>query len=533
MRHKLLLALFAVALPAAAQWGGELRLSLRSEPRTLHPALVDEESGEMVRYLTGGVLVRVNRATQQTEPALAASWSVLEGGRAIRLHLREGIAFSDGTPFSADDVVFTMETLMDPKLHSPVADAFRTEGGAPRVSAEGKNTVIIRFPQPFAGGVRQFDQVSILSRRSPLKEAAVLGPFRLAEHKPGVYLRLARNPQYWKFQGRRRLPYLDSIRLDIQQNRDTEFLRFRRGELHMISSVDPDQFQELARSKPVAGRDAGASLENEFLWFNMSPAAPLPALKKAWFASRNFRLAVSHAIRRDDLCRVVYHGHAVPGVGPFPPVNLFWFNQKLRPHAFDLSLARRLLTEDGFRLDGAVLRDREGHAVEFSVITNAGNKARERMAAMIQQDLTALGIRLNVVTLDFPSLLDRIGKTMRYESCLLGLNNIDLDPDGQMNLWLSSSSTHAWNPGQKTPATPWEAEIDRLMQAQASTADSRKRKALFDRVQEIVSDQAPIVYLLNRNALVGVAPSLRNVKPSSLSPRLVWNIDEIQLAATL
>src|SRR5262249_46194828 len=153
---------------------------------------------------------------------------------------------------------------------------------------------------------------------------------------------------------------------------------------------------------------------------------------------------------------------------------------------------------DGFQATpNGPLRDSDGHPVEFSVITNAGNQSRERMAAMIQQDLAAIGVRLQIVSLDFPSLLDRIGKTQNYEACLLGLNNYDLDPDGQMNLWLSSSSNHCWNPKQASPATSWEAEIDRLMHAQAANPDGRRRKALFDRVQEIVSEQAPVVFLLN------------------------------------
>ncbi|HYW42570.1 MAG TPA: ABC transporter substrate-binding protein [Bryobacteraceae bacterium] len=517
---------------AGAQWGGELKLALHSEPRTLNPAMVDDDASETVRYLTGGVLVRVNRLTQQPEPALARSWKILDGGKTYRFQLREGLSFSDGTPFTADDVVYTIEVLMDPGLHSPVGDSLRTGLGSVLASAEGPYAVAIRFPAPLAGGVKLFDQVAIESRRSPLKEAAVLGPFHAAERKPGAFIRLERNPQYWKTESGRRLPYLDSVRLDILQSRDVELMRFRRGELHLISSLDPDQFEELSREMPGLARDAGPALENEFLWFNMSPSAPLAAHEKEWFGSRNFRLAVSHAIRRDDLCRVVYHGHAIPGVGPFPAVNLFWFNRKLAPHAFDLDLAKRLLLEDGFHPEGGKLQDRAGHAVEFSLVTNAGNKARERIAAMLQQDLAALGIRLNVVTLDFPSLLERIGKTMQYESCLLGLNNGDVDPDSQMNVWLSSSSNHAWNPRQASPATPWEAEIDRLMKAQASEAVAARRKALFDRVQEIVWEQAPIIYVLNRNALVAVAQPLGNVRPSVLAPRVIWNIDEIYLAGT-
>jgi len=263
------------------------------------------------------------------------------------------------------------------------------------------------------------------------------------------------------------------------------------------------------------------------LWFNMNPTAPIEAYRKTWFASQNFRRAISHAIRRDDLCRMVFHGHAQSGIGPFSQANRFWFNQKLKPPAFDPQMARQFLAADGFRLDGQTLRDRQGHLVEFSVITNAGNRARERMAAMIQQDLAAIGIRLNVATLDFSSLIERITKSSQYESCLLGAINVDLDPDAQMNMWLSSSAEHAWNPNQKTPATPWEAEIDKLMRAQASTTDTNRRKQYFDRVQELVWDQAPVLYLASKDALVAVSPAVKNVAPAVLHPQLLWNAERL------
>jgi peptide/nickel transport system substrate-binding protein len=259
----------------------------------------------------------------------------------------------------------------------------------------------------------------------------------------------------------------------------------------------------------------------------MIPSAPMPQYEKNWFASRNFRLAISHAVRREDLCRIAYRGRAAPGIGPFPPANLFWFKQNLKPHAWDPELSRRLLAQDGFRIGGGALRDRAGHAVEFSLITNAGNQARERVASLLQQDLQALGIRLRIVTLDFPSLLERITKTFQYESCLLAFNNVELDPDSQMSLWLSSSSNHAWNPKQPSPATAWEAEIDRLMRRQASDPDAKRRKQQFDRVQQIVWDEAPLLYLVNRNALMAISPKLRGVQPSVLYPRVIWNIDQI------
>jgi peptide/nickel transport system substrate-binding protein len=525
-----ILLLLATAVSLCAQWGGELRFCLHSEPRSLHPALADDDASETVRYLTGGVLLRVNRTDQKLEPALAVSWRLEDGGRTVLFQLREGLSFSDGTPFTAEDVAYTMRTLMDPALHSGTADSFRSGAGPVTAAARSKFQAAITFPQPVAGVMRLFDQVAILSHASPLKERAVLGPFRIAEHKPGSHLLLERNPHYWKSENGRRLPYLDRVRLDILQNRELELLRFKQGQVHFISGLDPDLFEQLAAEDRSRVRDAGPMLEGEMLWFNQNAGAPIPEYRKTWFRSRNFRRAVSHAIRRSDIVRIGYRGHASPGVGPFSPANLFWFNQALKPHAFDLAEARRLLALDGFTLDGHRLRDRAGQPVEFSLVTNSGNRIRERIAALLQQDLAAVGIRLNLVPLDFPSLLERITKSFQYEASLLGLINVDLDPNGQMNVWLSSGATHPWHPNQKSPATPWEAEIDGLMRKQATTVDERRRKALFDRVQQIVWDEAPVLYLINRNALVALSRALRNVEPSVLRPQVIWNVDRIWLA---
>ncbi len=352
----------------------------------------------------------------------------------------------------------------------------------------------------------------------------------VSEHKAGSYVLLQRNPHYWKRDEKRhQLPYLDSVRLDILQNRETELLRFQRGQLHLINNLDPVIFERLVTESPSAARDAGPSLEGEQMWFNQISNSPIPEYKKAWFRSGNFRRALSSAINREDLCRLVYQRRATPAIGPVSPANRFWFNQALKPHAYDLAEALKRLQKEGFRLQQGMLLDREGHSVEFSLITNSGNKSREKMATMIQQDLSQVGIRLNVLTLDFPSLIERISRTFNYEACLLGLVNVDLDPNAQMNVWLSSASNHQWNPNQKTPDTPWEAEIDRLMQAQASSMDSQKRKVSFDKVQQIIWEQAPFLYLVTKNSLAAVSPQLRNVVPVVLRPQTYWNIERLSL----
>lgn len=527
----LFLALSAVSV--LAQFGGELRLCIHSEPKTLNPLMVQDDASDRVRFLTAGVLVRLNRHTQKVDPELATSWKVSDAGRRITFQLRKAVYFSDGTPFTSEDVAYTVNTMMDPKLHTPAADVFAVNDSmTAQVTTPAPDKVSILFSAPIAGLDALFDQVPIMSARSPKKEAAVLGPFYIADHKPGAYLWLKRNPNYWKRDASgRQLPYLDSVRIDVQQNQEMELARLEKGDVHLINSVDPELFDRLASQNRGAARDLGAGFDTEMIWFNQVPTAPIPDYKKAWFKSTNFRRAISEAINRQDIARIAYNKHAEPAIGPTPPANKFWFNSSLKPHPYDVGSAVRRLAADGFRLSNGTLRDKAGHPVEFSVITNAGNKSRERMAALIQQDLSKIGIKVNIVTFDYASVVERVARTFNYEAAILGFLNDELDANAQMTVWPSSAAQHAWYPNQKTPATPWEAEIDKLMQQQASSMDPQRRKAAWDRVQQIAWDEEPIIYLVTKNILAGVSPAVRNADPSVLRPQTYWNIEYLSLAS--
>ncbi len=529
LRRWFLFSLAAVCAAATlGQSKNELRFCLRSEPRTLNPLLVDDDASEMIRYLTGGVLIRLNRATQALEPGLALSWKASPDGRQIRFRLRTGVRFSDGTPFDAQDVAYTMKALMNPELHSPTGDAFRTGTQPPQTKVYAPDDIAIQFSEPVASLPRLFDQVAILSSRSPEKEMAVLGPFRIAERVSGSHLLLARNPNYWKKDAQgRSLPYIDAIRIQIQPNRDLEALALTRGEIDLIAPLDPILFEKLQKQEGLVARDAGPALDSEFFWFNQTSSTALADYKREWFRSKAFRNAISLAINRQDLAATVYRGHAQPSVGPFPASNRVWFNSGLKARPYDPEAAKKMLTGAGFRYQGATLMDGAGHTVGFSLITNSGSKTRERLAALMQRDLAVIGINVTVATLDFPGLLARITRSFDYEACLLGLSNVDIDPNGLMNVWLSSSANHQWNPSQKTPATQWEAEIDAAMTAQAKFPDDKRRKAQFDRVQQIVYDQEPFIYLVHPNTLVAVSSRVKNAQPGTLRPQVLWNVDTL------
>jgi peptide/nickel transport system substrate-binding protein len=507
---------------------GELAWSIRYDPKTLDPAKVDDQASEMVRFLTGGVLLRVNRQTQQPEPDLAERWSVSPDGRVVSFHLREGLHFSDGSNLTSRDVASSLRRVLAPATGAPVAEEFLAPQEV-KVEAPDALNVRVLLQKRVVGVARVFDEIAIEPADRPSEGRITSGPFTVEDYKRGQYVRLRRNPNYWRHDAAGvQLPYVTGIRLDVLNNREQEISHFQRGEYDLIDSLPPEYYDVLAQKNPKAMLDLGASLNTEQMWFNQSANAPLPEFEKAWFHSRDFRVAVSQAIHRADLARIAYDRHATPAYGFISPASTAWYNTSLRfPHE-DVAAAERLLSSAGFHKSGNLLYDAGGHPVKFSILTNAGNGARQKMATLIQQDLAAVGMQVTVVTLDFPALIERLMHTQDYQACLLGLVNVDPDPNAMMNLWLSSSPNHQWNPSEKTAATPWEAEIDTQMHAQATSLDVRDRRRAVDRVQQIVADQQPFIYLVYPNTLYAVSPQLGGVQPSVLQPGLVWNIDTIR-----
>jgi peptide/nickel transport system substrate-binding protein len=513
---------------AAPRQRGELAWAIHYDPKTFDPAKVDEQASELVRYLTGGVLLRLNRQTQESEPQLAQSYSVSPQGTSITFKLRRGLRFSDGSPLTSADVAWSLRRVLDPSTQSIVADEFVLPRQV-KVDTPDKFTINVHLSKPVIGVDKVFDEIAIEPVNRPSEGRVTSGPFTVSDYKRGQYVRLLRNPNYWRRDNSGvQLPYATGIRLDILNNREQEIALFLRGEYDLIDGLSPDHFAMVAQKSPQAIHDLGASLNTEQLWFNQSPSAPLPEFEKNWFQNSAFRIAVSEAIHRADLSRIAYDGHATPAFGFISSANKLWRNNDLKyPHE-NLADANRMLAAAGFHRSGNQLYDAGGHPVHFSIVTNAGNPARQKMATLIQQDLAATGIQVTIVVLDFPALIERLMHKQDYEACLLGVTNAELDPSSMMNMWLSSSANHQWNPSQKVPATPWEAEIDKQMQVQASSLLQDERKLAFDRVQQIVADQQPFIYLVYPNVLQATSPRLRGVQASILSPGPVSNIDSIR-----
>ena len=508
---------------------GELAWTIGYDPKTFDPAKVDDEVSEQVRYLTAGVLLRFNRSTQQVETQLAKSWSISPDRRTVTFLLRSNLHFSDGSKLTSRDAAWSIRRVLLPSTSAPTAEEFVSPGDV-TVATPDEKTVIVHLAKPVVGIGKIFDEIAIEPAEHPSQGRVTSGPFVVADYRRSQYVRLRRNEQFQGRDGGRPVPALATgIRLDVLDNPEKEIRLFQRGEYDVVNGLAPDYYGLLKQRTPGAVRDLGPSLNTEQMWFNQAGSAPIAACEKAWFQNQAFRVAISQAINRADLARVAYEGHATPAYNFISPANQAWYNGSVTSPHFDLNAAKAGLAKAGFRMKAGHLEDTTGHTVAFSILTNAGNAARLKMATLIQQDLAALGIRVTVVSLDFPALIERLMHTQDYEACLLGLANVDPDPNAMMNLWLSSSPNHQWNPAEKTPATPWEAEIDKAMQQQATAPNQADRKRAVDRVQQIVADQQPFIYLVYPNALYAVSPKLEGVKPVVLQPGVVWNVESLHL----
>jgi peptide/nickel transport system substrate-binding protein len=534
--------------------GGKLVIAQRSEPRTFNPVVAVDQNAHGVNARLYADLIHINRATQKTEPALAKSWTVSRDGTQFTLKLRRGLRFSDGQPFDADDVLFSFKVYLDEQVHSPQRDLLLISGKPFKVEKLDAYTVRFIFPLPYAPAERVFDDVAILPRHllekdyqegkigqdwmlnTPPDKIAGLGAFRLKQVVPGDRIVLERNPYYWKIDAKgQRLPYLDELTFVVVPTQDAQVIRFEAGDSQIISGLSADNYAALEaeqKARHFKLYDAGPGLEYNFLLFNLNDdlegRLPEIARKQKWFRDVRFRQAISAAIDRAGIVRLVYRNRAAALATHVSPGNKAWFNSAIPVPVRSLPHARELLKVAGFSWTGDnTLIDSTGQPVEFSIVVSSSNAQRNQIATLVQADLKAIGIAAHMVPVEGRSASDRVLNTHDYEAVVMGLVSGDADPTPDMNVLISNGQTHLWHMGEKTPATPWEAELDQLMAKQLGTMNYQQRKKIYDRVQEILAQQLPMIYLASPNILVGAQENLGNFHPAIIEQYTFWNADEL------
>ena len=427
--------------------------------------------------LTQGKLVRVNRATQELEPLLAEKWSVSADNLTYTLTLRDGVAWSDGAPFTSADVLFTFRAIYDPKAGSVLASSLMVNGAPLQVTAPDARTVVVRYPAPFGPGLRLLDNVLLAPKHklqaaldagtfsqawsagTPVADLVSIGPFMLTRYQAGERLVFDRNPRYWKKDAAGQpLPYLDQIVFEIVPDQNAELVRLQSGELDMLQqqvrSEDIATLRPLVNQKKLQLIELGVGTDADVFFFNLRPAKWARDPRGAWLQRKEFRQAISHAVDREAFANTVFLGAGVPIWGPVTPGNKHWFSPNVTRYPFSVERARALLAGLGLANRDADewLEDEKGTEARFSVLTYRGNTSLERSVAVLRDDLKPLGVAVDVSAIEQGALIDRMLKG-DFDAIFFIYAASSLDPAMSLDFWLSSGQAHIWNMAQKTPAT--------------------------------------------------------------------------------
>ncbi len=524
-----------------------------SEPKTFNYLLASEVSSTDHLSLVFNPLVILNPETLDFEPALAESWTAAKDGKSWLFHLRKGAKWSDGHPFTASDVVFTFNLIYDKNIPATQREALTFAGTNLACRAVDAETIEFRSPVRIGPFLAAISTAPILPRHkleaiwkagkfksawaldTPPSELVGNGPYSIAKYTHGQSIIFQRNPYYWRRTADGKpLPRLDGGITQFVPDRNTLVLRFKSKETDYVW-LRPEDWTSL-RSGQAAGNyktfNSGPSWAFTYLSFNVNPAnKKLPEYKREWFRKKEFRQAMAYAVNRNNMAATVLRGM---GRAVFSPVSLadkVYYNKSLAPMPYDTAKATSLLASMGLSRKNSegVLVDSENHPVEFTLLTNNNNNIRLALCTAIQEDLRKIGVKVIIAPVEFNSLVEKLKTTYDWEADVLGFTT-GAEPYTARNIWTSSGILHIWHPLQKQPDTPWEAEIDKLFDEASAESDVAKRKALYDRWQEILYDEQPMIFLVTEDALAAVRNRLANVRPNPLPgptlPLLRWNCYE-------
>ena len=543
-------------------FGGELVSSTIGEgPKTFNPFNCKDNISALMSGIMYDGLLSSDPMTGQPTPKLAKSFSISSDGTTYTIKLRHGIKWSDGKPITADDVVFTWNDIIFAGLgDTSTRDSIVIDNKLPTVRKIDNYTVEFITPKPFAPFVRMlstpiapkhifmpavkkgntyFD--SFLSTNTKPKDFVVSGAFKLKEYVPAQRVVFERNPNYYEINTKQqKLPYLDKLVYLIVGDLNNEVLKFEAKELDVISL----QGSKVARYKSLEPH-------SDFKLYNLGPDTGTMYLsmnlndrkdnkgkyyvntdKQTWFQDLNFRTAVDYAIDRKNMVLNIANGIGAPLFTP-ESLNSIYLNKNLKPYDKNLDKSKELLKKSGFYLDKkGKLFDKHGHRVEFDLYTNAGNTEREAIGVMVKQDLEDLGMKVNFKPIEFNSLVNKLVSTYDWDMVIMGLTGSPLEPNGGKNVWLSDGRLHMFNQRNpqegKAKILPWEKELDYLYTQGALATKFEDRKKYYDKYQEIVYKEKPMIYIYSPIRIVALRNKFKNIYPSSLGG-ITHNIEEIYI----
>ena len=544
------------------KFGGEYITSTIGEgPKTFNPfTSTDATSSTMADIMYDG-LFSSNPMTGEVVPKLAKAIKIDKNKYIIEL--RKGIKWSDGKPITADDVIFTWKDIIFAGLgNTSVRDGMIIDGQLPIIKKIDNYTVEFIITKPFAPFLRMlsapiapkhyfakdknwqenFDR--FLATNTNPKEMVTSGAYRLKEYVPAQRVVFVKNPNYYMInKNGQKLPYIEKLIYLIVGDINNQILKFEAGELDDISLKGGDvaRYKAKEASSDYVIYNLGADNGTMFIAINLNNRKNketgkyfVPSYKQRWFNDVNFRKAIDYAIDRKGMVQNIANGMAAPLFTAESP-NGIYYNTKIKGHERNISVAKSYLKRSDFKLKKGLLYDKYNNQVEIDLSTNAGNTEREALGVMIKQDLADIGIKVNFKPIEFNSLVNKITNSYDWNLIILGLTGSPLEPHNGKNVWSSKGPLHLFNQRSSIDIKndniyplPWEKRIDYLFEKGALCLSFNERKKYYDEYQQIIYDEAPIIYLYSPIRIFAIRKKIKNLYPSTLSG-LTYNIEELYI----
>jgi peptide/nickel transport system substrate-binding protein len=473
------------------------------EPTILVPMLAGDAASQDVAGLVFNGLVKYDTDLSIIGD-LAESWDISKDGLTITFHLRKGVRWTDGKEFTADDVMFGFNTIINKKTPTAYSEDFLQ---VKKAEAPDKYTFIVTYGKPFAPALASWGNLVVLPKhllegkdltKSEFgRDPVGMGPYKLTSWVPGQELILDSNHDY--FEGR---PYIDRFVYRVIPDRATMFLELQTGGVDMMD-LTPIQYTKQTENEYFRNNFQKFRFPQfvyTYMGFN---------LKHPFFQDRRVRRAIAYAIDKSEIIDVVLFGLGSPATGPYVP-NTWPYNPNVTKYPYNPEKARELLAEAGWRPGKDGILEKDGRPFRFTILTNMGNTLRMNTATIIQWKLARIGIKVDIKVLEWSTFVNEFIDKRRFEAVILGWQ-ISPDPD-QYDIW-DSKKTKEKEFNFVSYSNP---EVDDLLEKGRRTFDIAERKKAYFRIQEILAEDLPYIFLYVPDATPIVHARFKGIKPSPI-----------------
>lgn len=532
--------------------GGSITYATTNDPRTFNNWVASETSSTVITDLMHSGMLRRNTHTLEFEPAMAESWEIADDQLSVTFTLREGLLFSDGTPITADDFVFSAELVQNEEVGSNARSSQLVGGEMAEWEALDDRRVRVSVVEVYAGlltlsglapaprhilepvieeeGYARMQ--SFWGVDTDISTLVGSGPFMVEDYVPGQRVVLSRNPNYWESdEAGTQLPYLDEVVFSVVPDNDTALQRFLAGEIDVYGSgssafrgedyaVLVDRQDEL----DIRLYEVGPAASTQFITFNQNYDGPLDEFKLEWFNNQTFRQAMAHLVDRQTIIDNIAFGFGFPQYSFVPTFSPFYLeNSPEIAFPYDPEAAADLLDSIGYvdeNGDGW-RQDPDGNRISFTLQTNSDNSQRVGIGELFAQEAREIGIEVNFRPGDFNAIVGQLLGSFDWDAIIIGLTG-SVDPISGANVYPSSGNLHMSHPFQESPLRDWEQEVDDIWFGRGElnanyTLDEAERTAGYHRLQEIWIEQAPWIFTFNPAVMVASAADVGNMMPQPIN----------------